>query len=186
MQVNPAPGVANATLVKGLGFRVSRLARTLQFTWSRELLSLGITPPLAAVLRGVSQQPGISVRALSRTLGTDAMSAKRCADELESLGFIRSGSLQRDRRPRTLTTTPKGRALVKRVNELVFVREGLFESVLGTADRDTLARLAGELESALDIGERALAGSAKPTGDALPKRRARSVKRANQRELSGK
>lgn len=181
--VKAASGPHGAALVDGVGFRLSRLARQLRSTWSRELAELGLTPPLAAVLRGVDEEPGISVRALARTLGTDAMSVKRCADELEELGFIRSGSLEEDRRPRTLTLTPRGRALVKRINGRVALREQRIEAVLGASGRDALIELVSELETALDTPDVAYADSTTPSRRRAPEHAELKTKNAKKKEV---
>jgi MarR family transcriptional regulator for hemolysin len=139
-------------LAEGLGFRFNRLSRTIRRSWTEELSGLGLTPPLAAVLRGVTECPGVSVRALARTLSTDPMSAKRCADELEELGLLRSGSAVGDRRPRTLTITPAGRTLVKKVNQRLVVQERFFDTVLSPSERAALDGVLGRLEGAFGIG----------------------------------
>ena len=145
------------TLAQGLGFRIGRLARTLRRSWADELEALDLTPPFAAVLRGVHEAPGVSIRALARTLSTDAMSAKRCADELEVRGLLQSGSRVGDRRPRTLTLTPTGRTLVKKVNQRVAKRSSVLDSALSPGDRVRLSELLGQLERSLGIGVDAVA-----------------------------
>ncbi|NNN00773.1 MAG: winged helix-turn-helix transcriptional regulator [Acidimicrobiaceae bacterium] len=176
---------AQSGLTDGLGFRIGRLARTLRASWSGELTALGLTPPLAAVLRAVSDRPGISVRALSRTLGCDAMSAKRCADELESLGLIRSGRLEEDRRPRTLTTTPRGRTMVKRVAALVSVRETVFAEVLGETGRSNLAALIEQMEKALAIDHQRIEERAGNDDSRRCERDSRSAGKVLKGKLSG-
>ena len=96
----------------GLGFRLDRLVRALRAGWAAELAGIGLTPPQAAVLRGVAGADGVSVRALARRLGGDPMNVKRCADELEQRSLLRSGTDAGDRRPRVHAgrwrTTPPG------------------------------------------------------------------------------
>jgi len=140
-------------LSKGLGFRLGRLSRHLRRSWSEELAAVGLTPPLAAVLRGVAESPGVSVRALARTIGTDPMSVKRCADELESRRLLRSGRLASDRRPRTLTITPSGRELVTQIEGRLASQERSFDAALTATDRATLERLLDRLEAGLGVGE---------------------------------
>lgn len=147
------PARAVIALSKGLGFRLGRLSRHLRRTWSEELAVVGLTPPLAAVLRGVAESPGVSVRALARTIGTDPMSVKRCADELEGRRLLRSGRLTNDRRPRTLTITTSGRNMVAQIEERIASQERAFDAALSAADRGTLDLLLGRLETALGVGE---------------------------------
>ena len=138
-------------LAQGLGFRMSRLARTLRRTWAEELAGLGITPPQAAALRGIAQTPGCSLRSLARTLGTDPMSAKRCADELESLGLIRSERLPEDRRPRTLTITDSGLAVAGIVDVHVRHQEAQFNTQLSPGERTQFDITLTRLEEGLGI-----------------------------------
>lgn len=112
-------GLTTPALADGLGFRISRVARHLRRDWAAALKPLELTPPQAAVVRGVAQEPGCSLRGLARRLGADPMNVKRCVDELEHRGLIRSASVTSDRRPRTLTLTAAGQAVVRRVARLV-------------------------------------------------------------------
>lgn len=143
------PPAAPLQLEEGLGFRLNRLSRLLRAQWAHELERLGLTPPQAAVLRGVAGCPGRSLRSLARALGTDPMKAKRCVDELERQGLVRSAHRGADRRPRALELTPLGAALAARVDALVRTREEQLATVLG-ADRltsleDALAALEADL-----------------------------------------
>lgn len=138
-------------LQAGLGFRLSRLTRALRRIWADELSELGLSPPQAAVLRGVAGNPGCSLRALARILATDPMNAKRCVDELEQRGLIRSGSRPGDRRPRTLALTEDGRALAHAVDGLVRDQESWMNSELSPVERDRLEAALTKLEVALDL-----------------------------------
>lgn len=136
----------------GLGFRVNRLARTMRRTWSDDLSTLDLTPPQAAVLRGIVERPGCSLRSLARQLGSDPMSTKRCADDLESRGLIRSGTLPDDRRPRTLTATDSGRVLAEAVRLRVRLQEVRFNELLNLEERAQFEHALSRLEAGLPIG----------------------------------
>ena len=145
--VPPAP----VSLESGLGFRLSRLARTLRTDWSWQLSELGLTPPQAAVLRGVAGCPGCSLRALARVLGAEPMTAKRCVDDLEGRGLLESAHRGEDRRPRALELTPKGRALVERVDAQVRIQEQRLRAALGPDRRALLEEALGALEADLGL-----------------------------------
>lgn len=135
----------------GLGFRLSRLARALRRDWADELAGSELTPPQAAVLRGVEASPGCSLRALARTLGSDPMNVKRCVDELEDRGLLESAHRSTDRRSRTLTLTGRGRAAVTEVGALVDRHESWLTAALGRDGRRSLEAAVGRLEVLLGL-----------------------------------
>lgn len=139
-------------LEQGLGFRLGRLQRVMRASWAGDLSELGLTPPLAMILRGVGEHPGTSIRHLARLLGSDAMSVKRCADELQDKGLVESGALPADRRPRILRLTSRGADLLGEVEILLRRRERIFEA-LDPALRRQFAEAITMLEKAVGISE---------------------------------
>lgn len=139
-----------SSLESGIGFRFSRLARTLRAQWATDLAALDLTPPQAAVLRGVAGRQGCSLRALARVLGTEPMTAKRCVDDLEGRGLLESAHRGSDRRPRALELTPAGRALAAQIDALVGRRDRWLKAVLGP-------QRVLQLEGAFDALEEVLA-----------------------------
>jgi len=138
-------------LESGLGFRLSRLTRTLRADWARQLEEVDLTPPQAAVLRGIAGRPGCSLRALARTLGAEPMRAKRCIDDLEHRGLVESAHRGGDRRPRALELTAAGRALARRVDTLVRLQELHLDVVLGPRRRGGLEEALSVLEADLGL-----------------------------------
>ncbi|MGC8512654.1 MAG: MarR family winged helix-turn-helix transcriptional regulator [Acidimicrobiales bacterium] len=138
-------------LEAGIGFRLSRVARVMRSDWAAELTNLGLTPPQVALLRALSDDPGCSLRHLSRRLGTDPMSAKRCADELENRGLIRSAHRGGDRRPRSLEVTAQGAVMASKVEGMVASREDHLSQVLGEHRRKALIDALGVLEDHLGL-----------------------------------
>jgi len=145
-----SPGV-QLPLEVGLGFRISRLARSLRSDWARELDALGLAPPHAAVLRGVAGNPGCSLRALARTLGTDPMNAKHCADDLEERGLLHSAHRSADRRPRELELTDAGRSVAGQVDALVREQEQRLTGVLGPEGRSGIEHALSRLEALFQL-----------------------------------
>ena len=142
---------ARLLLEQGLGFRLSRLTRMLRAEWTRELARLDLTPPQAAVLRGVAGRPGCSLRALAGTLGAEPMTAKRCVDDLERRSLVQSAHRGADRRSRALELTSEGLALAARIDILVRAQERRLDAVLGPARRSRLEEALGALESDLGL-----------------------------------
>ncbi|MHB1613573.1 MAG: MarR family winged helix-turn-helix transcriptional regulator [Actinomycetes bacterium] len=141
-------------LHSGLGFRLSRLSRALRRSWANQLSGLRLSPPEAAVVRGVAANPGCSLRALARELSADPMNAKRCVDDLEERGVLRSGSLSGDRRPRTLTLTDEGESLARAVHRMVGDQETWLNTALTQAERDHFEVALGKLEGLLGLVDR--------------------------------
>ena len=140
-------------LARGVGFRLSRISRTLRRQWADELADLELSPPEAAVLRGLAEHPGSALRELARILASDPMSAKRCVDGLEHRGLVTSGHRGNDRRPRTLTVTAQGLTLVAELNERMRLRERRLARLLSRDDLDAFERVLASLEHALRIDQ---------------------------------
>jgi DNA-binding MarR family transcriptional regulator len=156
---DPQPDEANPpaiTLEDGLGFRIGRLARALRQQWSRQLQTLSLSPPQAAVLRGVYADSGCSLRGLARLLHADPMNVKRCVDDLERRGLVHSGHLDTDRRPRTLVLTPEGVILARDVADLVAAQQDRLRASLADAHLEAFTAGLERLESQfLDTAPRA-------------------------------
>lgn len=138
-------------LDSSVGFRLSRIVRTRRRAWSQEIESLGLTPGQASALRSIVEQPNQSLRALARTLGTDPMSMKRCIDDLETRGLVRSARALADRRPRILNVTAKGSKLAREIDRRVREDEASLREVLSEREYETLLRTLGQLETQLGI-----------------------------------
>ncbi|HUW79234.1 MAG TPA: MarR family transcriptional regulator [Candidatus Nanopelagicaceae bacterium] len=134
-----------------MGFRLSRIARMRRLAWSSTLQVLELTPPQASVLRGVSDAPATSLRSLARTLGTDAMTTKRCIDELERRGLLTSTSSATDRRPRLLQLTEPGRELVTKVHIYVEQQEAELRALFSADEFGQFVVLLDRLERGLGI-----------------------------------
>ena len=138
--------------------------------WGEELSALKISPPHAAVLRGVAQHPGCSLRALARTLGADPMNVKKYVDELEQRNLIRSSTCPEDRRPRILTLTNTGHKLTCEVDKLIRKQEMRLNSVLGPIERSHFENALLRLEALFSLGL-AIETSAPATAPATANRR---------------
>lgn len=141
------------SLEDGVGFRLSRVARIRRSRWAEQLNSLGLTPPQVSILRGANDHPRQSLRSLARTLGTDAMSVKRCVDELEARGLIHSGNAPDDRRPRIVNLTKAGEHLVGQLQEMVATQEANLRSLFSTSEYDQLLMVLERLEEELQVSK---------------------------------
>ena len=178
MRSQPQPSEAQpksprtSPLETGLGFRLDRLVRTMRTAWSAELAELDLTPPQAAVLRGVASAEGTSVRALARQLGGDPMNIKRCVDELERRGMVASATDPDDRRPRLLSLTDQGWHVAVQVDRRVDAQHASLTSEFTDAERARFDGTLSKLEAALGIGTTGdTADRASPSGRTASHRR---------------
>ena len=129
-----------------LGFRLSRLMRFLRSSWAKTLEPLTLSPPEAAILRAVGDQPGIGVRALARCLNFDPMNVKRSADALQARGMLLSTQSTIDSRSRALTLSEEGAKLVSRVDELASKQSDTIMSVMSDQARQGFLDAIASLE----------------------------------------
>ena len=141
-----ARAVRRIGLEESVGFRLSRLVRVRRERWARELETLGLTPPQAAIVRATRDHPGQALRALARTLKFDAMAVKRCVDELEAHGWVATSTREDDRRVRVVSLTRGGAELMHRLDEFVQHQESTLREQLSSAQYELFSELLGHLE----------------------------------------
>ncbi len=140
-------------LEDSIGFRLARLVRVRRERWATELRALDITPAQAAILRATRDRPGQALRALARTLQFDAMSVKRCVDELESRGWVATANREDDRRVRVVTLSTRGRTLISRLDEFVRLQERTLRAQVTPTQLEVFAEVLGQLERAEGIDD---------------------------------
>lgn len=147
-----APG-GRVALEESVGFRLGRLVRVRRERWATQLRALGLTPPQAAIMRETRDREGQALRALARTLHTDAMSVKRCVDELESRGWLLTTTRDDDRRVREVNLTRAGHELMSRLDELASAHELHLRHQLAPAHYELLLTVLEAMERAEGIGD---------------------------------
>lgn len=133
-----------------LGFRLGRAHRALREAWGAQIVDLDVTPPQAAMLRAVCEQPGSGVRELGRLTHTDAMNAKRLVDHLERSGLVGSVADPRHRQRRVLRPTVAGEALAGQVSSRADAWNRRLAHQLGPDGVRALEHLLGLLEAAAE------------------------------------
>lgn len=149
--VDPA-ATEQIALEDSAGFRLSRLVRVRRERWAAQLRVLGLTPPQAAVLRATRDHRGQALRALARTLNTDAMSVKRCVDELEARGWLATATREEDRRVRVVELTAPGEELMEHLDGLAYAQERHLRDQLSDSCYESLVAAITTLEVAEGIG----------------------------------
>ena len=122
-----------------------RLWRATHACTAEALASVGLTPPLFALLNVVGAREGAIQQELGSALGIDRSTMVSLIDQLESAGLARRRPSATDRRAREIAITPKGRRLLQRARGLILRVEDEVLAGLSAEGRDellTLLRLA--------------------------------------------
>ena len=132
-----------------LGFRMGQTHRVLKETWERQIADLGLSAPLAVVLRAICEQPGSGLRELARRMRTDPMNAKRLVDHLEQEGLVTSNGAASHAQRRELNPTAEGLARVAGLLERSAAFRRQLAQLLGESELEQLQRLLVRLEDVL-------------------------------------
>jgi DNA-binding MarR family transcriptional regulator len=127
-------------LEKNLGYKL-RLAQLRIFeTFARHAAAHDLTPSQFAVLLLVEANPGIKQIELADVLDVDRSTMVRLIDRCAEAKLLRRGSSKLDRRIAPPLLTPRGRALIDRL-EPAIAREEAAASGLSRSERSTLLGL---------------------------------------------
>jgi DNA-binding MarR family transcriptional regulator len=132
-----------------LGFRMGQTHRLLKETWEQQIASLGLSAPLAVMLRAICEQPGSGLRELARRMRTDPMNAKRLFDHLEQEGLVTSSSAASHAQRRELNPTADGLERVAGLLERSAAFRRQLAQLLGESELEQLQHLLVRLEDVL-------------------------------------
>jgi MarR family transcriptional regulator, lower aerobic nicotinate degradation pathway regulator len=107
----PTPEIDVAEFAGQLFFRLWRVSHTRT---AQALESLGLTPPLFALLNVLGARTGAIQQEIGQAMGIDPSTMVSLIDQLESAGLAKRRPHPKDRRAREVSITPKGRQLLKR------------------------------------------------------------------------
>jgi DNA-binding MarR family transcriptional regulator len=124
-----------------------RLWRATHTRTAEVLPSVGLTPPLFALLNVVGAREGAIQQELGSALGIDRSTMVSLIDQLESAGLARRRPSATDRRAREIAITPKGRRRLQRARQLIAQVE---DEVLAGLPADERRELLSLLRRALD------------------------------------
>ena len=150
-------------LERELGFRMGQTHRLLKETWERQIADLGLSAPLAAMLRAICEQPGSGLRELARRMRTDPMNAKRLVDHLEHEGLVTSSGTASHAQRRAIDPTSDGLARVAGLVERSASLPRAAVELIGANELDALQDLLGRLEGALVAGPAQAVRDGEPT-----------------------
>ena len=124
-----------------------RLWRASHTNTAAALDTIGLTPPLFAVLNYLQANEGAIQQEIGAAMGIDPSTMVSLIDELERGALAERRPRPQDRRAREITLTPKGRQTLKRARGLAAeVEDAVLQGLTETERR----QLAGLLRKALE------------------------------------
>ena len=100
------------------GHLIRRAYQMVMAVFAEETKGFGITPVQFSALIVIREQPGIDATRVAELIYFDRATIGSVLDRLETKGFILREAGKRDRRTKRLFITPKGMALLKKVERL--------------------------------------------------------------------
>ena len=138
---------AQTEVAEYAGQLLFRLWRASHTRTAAALESIGLTPPLFAVLNFLRARDGAIQQEIGAAMGIDPSTMVALVDELERAGLAKRRPHPQDRRAREVLITPKGRRTLDRGRALAREVEGEVLQGLAPAERRQLLKL---LRQALD------------------------------------
>ena len=118
-----------------------RLWRASHTQTAAALQTIGLTPPLFAILNYLQSSDGSIQQQIGSAMGIDPSTMVALVDQLERAGLARRRASARDRRAREVLITPKGRRALKRGRELAAAVEDEVLQALSAGERAELVAL---------------------------------------------
>jgi MarR family transcriptional regulator, lower aerobic nicotinate degradation pathway regulator len=146
MAIKPSSEVDVAEFAGQLFFRLWRAshARTAEV-----LETIGLTPPLFALLNVLGARKGAIQQEIGSAMGIDPSTMVSLIDQLESAGLAQRRPHPKDRRAREVVITPKGRRVLKQARQLaVQVEDDVLRGLDDAERRQLLTLLRRALSSA--------------------------------------
>jgi DNA-binding MarR family transcriptional regulator len=138
-----------ASTAEFAGQLLFRLWRASHVRAADALATVGLTPPLFALLNVVGAREGAIQQELGAALGIDRTTMVALVDQLESAGLATRRPSPGDRRAREITITPKGRRTLARAKTLLTQAEDeVLEGLRAKERRELVALLRRALEAA--------------------------------------
>ena len=139
----------NPEVAEFAGQLLFRLWRASHTRMAEALKSIGLTPPLFALLNVLGAREGAIQQEIGSAMGVDRSTMVVLIDELEVAGFAKRRAHPRDRRAREVAITPKGRRLLERARGIaVQVEHELLRGLAGSERRELLKLLRRALSAA--------------------------------------
>jgi DNA-binding MarR family transcriptional regulator len=142
-------GTTEAELTEYAGQLFFRLWRVSHTRIAEALESVGLTPPLFALLNVLGAREGAIQQEIGSAMGVDPSTMVSLIDELETAGLAKRRPHPTDRRAREVAITPKGRRVLERARRLAIqVEDDVLRGLTGAERRQLLTLLRRALSSA--------------------------------------
>jgi DNA-binding MarR family transcriptional regulator len=134
----PSPETEVAEFAGQLFFRLWRVSHERT---AEALATVGLTPPLFALLNVLGAREGAIQQEIGQAMGIDPSTMVSLIDQLESAGLAKRRTHPKDRRAREVSITPKGRRTLERARGLAAHAEEDVLRGLSAAERSRLLTL---------------------------------------------
>ena len=146
MVTRPSPEIDVAEFAGQLLFRLWRVSHERT---AEALETVGLTPPLFALLNVLGAREGAIQQELGQAMGIDPSTMVSLIDQLENAGLAKRRTHPKDRRAREVSITPKGRRTLERARGLAArVEDDVLRGLSATERRRLLTLLRRALTSA--------------------------------------
>ena len=132
---------ADTAVAEYAGQLFFRLWRASHTRTAAALDSIGLTPPLFAILNFLRERSGAIQGEIGAAMGIDPSTMVALVDELERNGLAKRRPHPKDRRAREIAITPKGRRSLERGRALARAVEDEVLQGLGAGERRELLKL---------------------------------------------
>jgi DNA-binding MarR family transcriptional regulator len=140
---------ADSEVTEFTGQLFFRLWRASHTRVAEALVSVGLTPPLFALLNVLGARAGAIQQELGAAMGIDPSTMVSLIDKLETSGLAKRRPHPTDRRAREVAITPKGRRALERARRLATeVDDEVLRGLTTNERRQLLTLLRRALDSA--------------------------------------
>ena len=139
--IRQADDIAEPPVTEFAGQLFFRLWQVTHARTAEALATIGLTPPLFALLNVVAARDGAIQQELGAALGIDRSTMVALVDQLEDEGLAKRRPSPRDRRAREVAITAKGRRRLERARGLIAGVEDEVLQGLSSRERDELTAL---------------------------------------------
>lgn len=134
-------------LRKFAGYNLKRVYLLVRADMMKAIEPLGLRTMTFSALSVVAENPNLTQSQLAQTLKIERSGVVVLVDELEKADLISRNRVEGDRRSYALHTTPAGKALLKKAEDLVQAHEDKIFCDLTNEERDTLRGLLDRIDS---------------------------------------
>ena len=132
-------------IYKQPGHLIRRAHQMVMAVFAEETKGFGITPVQFSAMIVICEQPGIDATRVAELIYFDRATIGNVLDRLQTKGFILREAGKRDRRTKRLFITPRGTALLKKVERLTPRISNRVVAPLTPADRAKLMTMLNQL-----------------------------------------